>query len=82
MGFIAAVVMGGIIGWLASMIMKTNEQMGIIANIIVGVVGSLVGHWLAGALGIAATGSLGAFIVSLLGAVILIVVLRAVGLFK
>ena len=82
MGFIVAIVIGGVIGWLASMIMKTNEQMGIIANIVVGVVGSLLGHWLAGAIGIAATGSIGAFIVSLLGAVVLIVILRAFGLFR
>jgi uncharacterized membrane protein YeaQ/YmgE (transglycosylase-associated protein family) len=82
MGFIVAIVIGGIIGWLASMVMKTNEQMGLIANVGVGVVGSLIGHWLAEALGIAATGTVGAFIVSLVGAIILIAILRAVGFLK
>jgi uncharacterized membrane protein YeaQ/YmgE (transglycosylase-associated protein family) len=82
MGFIVAIVIGGIIGWLASMIMKTNEQMGIIANVGVGIVGSLIGHWLAGALGIATVGSVGAFVVSLVGAIVLIAILRAFGLFK
>jgi uncharacterized membrane protein YeaQ/YmgE (transglycosylase-associated protein family) len=82
MGFIVAIIVGGIIGWLASIIMKTNAQMGILANVIVGVVGSLLGHWVAGALGIAAPGTLLSFIVSLIGAVILIAILRALGLFR
>jgi uncharacterized membrane protein YeaQ/YmgE (transglycosylase-associated protein family) len=56
--------------------------MGLPANIVVGIVGSVLGHWAAGALGIAAVGSLGSFILSLLGAVILIVILRAMGVFR
>ena len=83
MGFIVAIIIGGIIGWLASIIMKTNAQMGLIANIVVGIVGSLIGHWAAGALGIAAAGTLGEFSsLSLVGAVVLIAILRAVGVFK
>lgn len=82
MGLIAAIVMGGIIGWIASIIMKTSAQMGIIANVVVGVVGSVLGHWLAAALGVAAVGTFGAFMVSLLGAIVLIAILRAVGVFK
>ena len=82
MSFLIAIIIGGIIGWLASMIMKTDAQMGLIANIVVGVVGSVVGHWAAGALGIAAYGSMGSFIISLVGAVILIAILRAMGVFK
>ena len=82
MGFIVAVIIGGVIGWLASLIMKTNAQMGLIANIVVGIVGSVLGHWVAGAFGIAAIGSVGSFIVSLLGAVILIAILRAMGFFR
>ena len=82
MSFIVAIIIGGIIGWLASLIMKTNAQMGLLANIIVGIVGSVLGHWAAGALGIAAFWSLGSFIISLLGAVLLIVILRAAGVFK
>jgi uncharacterized membrane protein YeaQ/YmgE (transglycosylase-associated protein family) len=45
-------------------------------------VGSVLGHWIAGALGIAAFGSVGGFIISLLGAVILIAILRALGFFR
>jgi uncharacterized membrane protein YeaQ/YmgE (transglycosylase-associated protein family) len=56
MNWIITLVVGGIIGWLASLLMKTNAQMGIIANVIVGIIGSTVGFWLAGVLGIAADG--------------------------
>jgi hypothetical protein len=42
-GFIVAIIIGGVIGWLASLIMKTNAQMGLIANIVVGVVGPTSG---------------------------------------
>ena len=38
--FIVTLVIGGIVGWLASILMKTNAQMGILANVVVGVVGS------------------------------------------
>lgn len=80
MGFIVAIIIGGVIGWLASLIMKTNAQMGLIANIVVGVVGSLIGHWAAGALGIAAAGTLANWIVSLVG--VLIAILRALGVLR
>jgi len=43
---------GGIIGWVASMVMKTNAQMGVIANVVVGIVGAAIGGWLGGKLGI------------------------------
>lgn len=82
MGLIVSIIIGGIVGWLASIIMKTNAQMGIIANVIVGVVGSILGHFLASGMGIGATGTLGSFIVSLIGAVVLIAILRAIGVFK
>ncbi|MGE0363872.1 MAG: GlsB/YeaQ/YmgE family stress response membrane protein [Vicinamibacterales bacterium] len=82
MGLIASLIVGGIIGWLASIVMKTNAQMGMIANVVVGVVGSWLGGMIANALGLAAVGSLGSFVASLVGAVVLIWLLRALGLFK
>jgi len=82
MHLIVTLIIGGVIGWLASIIMKTNAQMGILANILVGVVGSVLGMWLAGVLGIAVGGSLGSFLVSLVGAMVLIAIARAVGLFR
>ena len=48
MGFIIALVMGGIIGWLASKVMNTDAQQGIFLNIVVGCVGSLLGKWALG----------------------------------
>ena len=81
MGIIIWLVIGGIIGWLASLIMKTDAQMGIIANILVGIVGSALGHFLAGAVGLAAYGMVGRLIVSVVGAVLLIAILRALGMF-
>ena len=82
MGLILAIIVGGIIGWLASLIMKTNAQMGVVANIIVGIVGGMLGHFVARLIGIAAIGALGSFLISLAGAVLLIVILRAMGFFR
>jgi uncharacterized membrane protein YeaQ/YmgE (transglycosylase-associated protein family) len=56
--------------------------MGLIANIVVGVVGSLIGQWGAGVLGLAAGGTLASWLISLVGAVVLIAILRAVGALK
>ena len=46
MNFIIWLVVGGILGWLASLIMKTDAQQGIGLNIVVGIIGALVGGWL------------------------------------
>jgi uncharacterized membrane protein YeaQ/YmgE (transglycosylase-associated protein family) len=54
MGLILSLIVGGIVGWLASMVMKTNAQMGLVANVLVGVIGSMLGFWIAGLIGIAA----------------------------
>ena len=82
MGWIVTIVIGGIVGWLASIVMKTNAQMGMIANVIVGVVGSVLGSWLAGLLGVPATSAAVGYVVSIVGAVILIGILKALGVFK
>jgi uncharacterized membrane protein YeaQ/YmgE (transglycosylase-associated protein family) len=82
MGFITALIIGGIVGWLASMVMKTNAQMGVIANILVGIVGSSLGFWAAGLLGIAPSGGLVRFIIAIAGAALLIFILQKLGVFK
>ena len=82
MSWIISLIIGGIVGWLASIIMKTNAQMGIIANVLVGVVGSLLGNWIAGLLGMAPTGSVLRFLVALAGAVLLILILQQIGFFR
>ena len=70
------------LGWLASILMKAYMQMGLIANILVGIVGSALGFWLAGKLGLAGGGMVVQLIVGVAGAALLIFLLRAVGLFK
>jgi uncharacterized membrane protein YeaQ/YmgE (transglycosylase-associated protein family) len=67
---------------LASLIMKTNAQMGIIANVVVGIVGSSLGFWLAGLVGLAAYGAIAQWAVAVVGAAVLIFLLKAVGIFK
>jgi uncharacterized membrane protein YeaQ/YmgE (transglycosylase-associated protein family) len=82
MGFITALIIGGIVGWLASMVMKTNAQMGVIANILVGIVGSSLGFWAAGLLGVAPSGGVVRFIIAIAGAALLIFILQKLGIFK
>ena len=82
MNWIVTLIIGGVIGWLASMIMKTNAQMGMIANVIVGIVGSFLGFWLAGVLGIGAGSSIGGYLIAIVGAAVLIGLLKALGVFK
>jgi uncharacterized membrane protein YeaQ/YmgE (transglycosylase-associated protein family) len=69
-------IVGGIVGWLASILMKTSRQMGILMNVIVGIVGSILGGWLFSLLGLLAYGPLGRLIVSVIGAMLLIAILR------
>jgi uncharacterized membrane protein YeaQ/YmgE (transglycosylase-associated protein family) len=82
MGLILSIIVGGIVGWLASIVAKTNAQMGIIANVIVGIVGSALGHWLARLLGLAGSNMLLSVIISVGGAVLLIALLKTFGFFK
>lgn len=82
MGIIVTAIVGGIIGWLASIIMGTNAQMGIIANVLVGIVGASLGSWTAGALGIVAVGGFASLLVGIGGACLLIFILKALNVFK
>ncbi len=82
MGWIVSLIIGGIVGWLASIVMKTNAQMGWIANVLIGVVGSMLGFWIAGLLGIAPTGGILRFVIALVGAVLLIFILGKLGVFR
>lgn len=83
MGIIIWLIMGGIVGWIASMIMGTSGRQGIILNVVVGIVGAVLGGWLIGPL--IGAGSINdgitimSFIVSLIGAVILLAI---IGLFQ
>ncbi len=81
MNFIIWLVVGGLIGWVASMIMKTYAQQGLILNVVVGIVGAFLGGWLISPLvGVPTINqdafSLSAMLVSLLGAVILLAIVN------
>jgi uncharacterized membrane protein YeaQ/YmgE (transglycosylase-associated protein family) len=74
---VITLVIGGLIGWAASRFMGTDAQMGIIANIIIGLVGAAVGHWLAGIAGIGQGNQVVRIIIGILGACLLIWLLSA-----
>jgi len=81
MNLIIWLIVGGLIGWVASMMMRTNAQQGVVLNVVVGIVGAAIGGWLISPLvGVASINqgsfSIGALIVSLLGAVILLAVVN------
>ena len=83
MNFILWILVGGLIGWVASIVMRTNAQQGILLNVIVGVVGALVAGWIISPLvGIPTINqdvfSLPALLVSLLGAIVLLGVVNLV----
>lgn len=72
------IILGGIAGWLASIVMKRNNQMGLIANIIAGIAGAVVGGWVFGLFGASGvTGfNLPSLIVAFVGAVIVLAVVN------
>lgn len=81
MNFILWLVVGGLIGWVASKIMRTDAQQGIFLNIVVGIIGALLGGFFITPLigeGTINSGdfSLGGLLVSLLGAVVLLAIVN------
>jgi uncharacterized membrane protein YeaQ/YmgE (transglycosylase-associated protein family) len=80
MSFILWLIVGGIVGWLASLIMKTDGQQGILLNVIVGIVGAFIGGWLISPLLGAGTINEGfsimSVVVSLIGAIILLAIVN------
>ena len=82
MDIIIFLVIGGLIGWVASKVMGTDGQMGILANIIVGIVGSWLGGWVAPKLGIQGDGTVMTYLIAIGGAVLLILILKVLKIFK
>ncbi len=79
MGIILWLIIGGVIGWIASMIMRTDAQQGIFLNIIVGIVGAFIGGLiLSGGSINSAPLTLTSFIVSLLGSIVLLAIVNLV----
>ena len=77
MGILVSLIIGGIVGWLASLVMKTDGQMGIVANVVIGIVGSALGFWIAGILGLSSGSNLASWLISVAGAAILIAILKS-----
>jgi uncharacterized membrane protein YeaQ/YmgE (transglycosylase-associated protein family) len=83
MNLIIWLVVGGVIGWIASLIMKTDAQQGLFLNVVVGIVGALIGGWLLSPLVGAGTVNQGDFslpslLVSLVGAIVLLFVVNLI----
>ena len=80
LGFIGWIVLGGLAGWVASMIMGNNARQGLLGNIVVGIIGAFIGGFVVGLLGgEGATGfNLWSFLVAVLGAVILLFIWKAI----
>lgn len=78
MGWIIALIVGGVAGWLASMVMNRDASMGILMNIIVGIIGSLIGNMVVGPLlgiqGSVKEFSLTGLAIAFVGAVILLAI--------
>lgn len=79
MGIIVWIIFGALVGWIASMIMKTDPEQGAVLNIVVGIVGAVIGGWIMSFFGENGVSgfNLYSFIVALLGAVVLIAVIKA-----
>ncbi len=81
MNLLIWLVVGGVLGWLASMIMRTDAQQGVLLNVVVGIIGAMLGGWLISPLvGVGTINqsnfSVGALVVSLVGAVILLAIVN------
>lgn len=81
MGIIIWLIIGGVVGWLASIIMRRDGQQGILLNIVVGIVGAFLGGWLIGPFLNAPSINSGSitvmtFVVSLIGAIILLAIVN------
>lgn len=80
MGIILWIIFGGLVGWVASLIMKTDGQQGILLNVIIGIIGAVLGGWIMSFLGqgTVVEFNLYGFLVALLGAVVLIGMVKMV----
>jgi uncharacterized membrane protein YeaQ/YmgE (transglycosylase-associated protein family) len=80
MGVILWIVFGALVGWIASLIMKTDAQQGPLLNIVVGIIGAVLGGWIMSFFGQGGVSGFNvySFIVALVGACVLIAIVRAI----
>jgi uncharacterized membrane protein YeaQ/YmgE (transglycosylase-associated protein family) len=74
MGIILWIIFGGLVGWIASLIMSTDSQQGLVLNVIIGIVGAMIGGWLMTFMGEGGVSGFNvySFAVAIVGAVVLI----------
>ncbi len=80
-GWIIALIVGGVAGWLASMVMNRNASMGIFWNIVVGCIGSIIGNLIANQFGIGGSVqefSIVGLLVAIVGAIVLLAIVNLV----
>jgi uncharacterized membrane protein YeaQ/YmgE (transglycosylase-associated protein family) len=82
MGILVWIIFGGLVGWVASLIMGTDSQQGLLLNIVIGVIGAILGGWLMTYFGEGGVSGFNfySFGVALVGAIVLIVVMKALRL--
>ena len=83
MGIIIVLIVGGLVGWVASMIMRTDAQQGVILNVVVGIVGALISGFIVtpligGAPITSGVISIQSVLVSLVGAIVLLAIINLV----
>ena len=76
MNFLIMLIVGGIAGWLASMVMRTDGQQGIILNVVVGIIGGFLGGFLLPMVGLSFGGWAGYLITALIGAIVLLAIVN------
>lgn len=80
MSIILWIIFGGLVGWIASLIMGTDPQQGIFLNVVVGIIGAFIGGWIMSVIngqGFTGQFDLWSFLVALLGAMVLLAIVRA-----
>ncbi len=79
MGLILWIIFGAAVGWIASLLMKTDAEQGTLLNIVVGIIGAVIGGWLMSLFGESGVRgfSLYSFVVAVLGACVFIAILKA-----
>ncbi len=79
MNFILWLIIGALAGWIASLIMKTNAEQGLLLDIVVGIIGAFIGGWVVSFFGVNANANLVvSLITAVIGAVILLAIVKAV----
>lgn len=80
MNFLIWLIVGGVVGWLASLIMRTDAQQGILLNVVVGIIGAVIGGWVISPMvGVSSLDeglSIASFLVALVGAVVFLAIVN------